>query len=69
MDVNDNSPVFSKSSYSVDVSEDAAEGSRVLEVHLGYRRSEMCFASKSKWHLNVYYFVNNETVFMSRCQL
>lgn len=32
LDVNDNSPVFSSSSYSVDVSEDAAEGSRVLEV-------------------------------------
>lgn len=32
LDVNDNNPVFSKSSYSVDVSEDAAEGSRVLEV-------------------------------------
>ncbi|XP_062289145.1 protocadherin-16-like [Scomber scombrus] len=32
LDVNDNSPVFSSSSYSVDVSEDAAEGSQVLEV-------------------------------------
>ncbi|XP_041807874.1 protocadherin-16-like [Chelmon rostratus] len=32
LDVNDNSPVFSKSSYSVEVSEDAAEGSQVLEV-------------------------------------
>lgn len=32
LDVNDNSPVFSSSSYSVDVSEDAAEGSYVLEV-------------------------------------
>ncbi|XP_073335504.1 protocadherin-16 [Pagrus major] len=32
LDVNDNSPVFSKSSYTVDVSEDAAEGSKVLEV-------------------------------------
>lgn len=42
MDVNDNSPVFSKSSYTVDVSEDAAEGSRVLEVCLGHRRSEKC---------------------------
>lgn len=31
-DVNDNSPVFSRSSYSVDVSEDAPEGDRVLEV-------------------------------------
>lgn len=69
MDVNDNSPVFSKSSYSVDVSEDAAEGSRVLEVHLGYRRSEMCSVYISKWHLSVYYIVNNESVFMSRCQL
>ncbi|XP_069002409.1 protocadherin-16 [Embiotoca jacksoni] len=32
LDVNDNSPVFTKSSYSVEVSEDAAEGSLVLEV-------------------------------------
>ncbi|XP_068600399.1 protocadherin-16 [Brachionichthys hirsutus] len=32
LDVNDNSPVFSKSSYSVEVSEDAAEGSHVLQV-------------------------------------
>ncbi|KAL7390426.1 hypothetical protein ABVT39_020943 [Epinephelus coioides] len=32
LDVNDNSPVFSRSSYSVEVSEDAAEGSKVLEV-------------------------------------
>uniref|UniRef100_A0A7N9AP93 Protocadherin-16 n=1 Tax=Mastacembelus armatus TaxID=205130 RepID=A0A7N9AP93_9TELE len=32
LDVNDNSPVFSKSSYSVEVSEDAAEGTQVLEV-------------------------------------
>lgn len=40
MDVNDNSPVFRKSSYSVEVSEDAAEGSRVLEVKVpGSRRS------------------------------
>lgn len=31
-DVNDNSPVFSRSSYAVEVSEDAAEGSQVLEV-------------------------------------
>lgn len=38
MDVNDNSPIFSKSSYSVDVSEDAAEGSRVLEVHSEYKK-------------------------------
>lgn len=53
MDVNDNSPVFTKSSYSVDVLEDAAEGSRVLEVHLGYRESEMCFVHTSKWHLSV----------------
>lgn len=40
MDVNDNSPVFSKSSYSVEVSEDAAEGYQVLEVKVpGSRRS------------------------------
>ncbi|KAM9332564.1 protocadherin-16 [Pholidichthys leucotaenia] len=32
LDVNDNSPVFSKSGYSVEVSEDAAEGTRVLVV-------------------------------------
>lgn len=32
MDVNDNSPVFSKNSYSTEVSEDAAEGTKVLEV-------------------------------------
>lgn len=32
MDVNDNNPVFSRSSYSVEVSEDAAEGFKVLEV-------------------------------------
>lgn len=32
LDVNDNSPVFSKASYSVDVSEDAKEGTKVLEV-------------------------------------
>ncbi|XP_045895802.1 protocadherin-16 [Micropterus dolomieu] len=32
LDVNDNSPVFSRSSYSVEVSEDAAEGFQVLEV-------------------------------------
>ncbi|CAN9501862.1 unnamed protein product [Ophioblennius macclurei] len=32
LDVNDNSPVFSKSTYSVEVSEDIVEGSQVLEV-------------------------------------
>ncbi|XP_029029135.1 protocadherin-16-like [Betta splendens] len=32
VDVNDNTPVFSKSSYSVDVSEDAREGQKVLQV-------------------------------------
>lgn len=32
LDVNDNSPVFSKSSYSVDMSEDAVEGSQVLQA-------------------------------------
>lgn len=32
MDVNDNSPIFSKSSYSTEVSEDAGEGTKVLEV-------------------------------------
>ncbi|XP_047462295.1 LOW QUALITY PROTEIN: protocadherin-16-like [Mugil cephalus] len=32
MDVNDNSPVFRKSSYMVEVSEDAEQGSQVLEV-------------------------------------
>ncbi|XP_028277727.1 protocadherin-16 [Parambassis ranga] len=32
LDVNDNSPVFSKNSYSVEVSEDAAEGYQILEV-------------------------------------
>ncbi|XP_029303816.1 protocadherin-16 [Cottoperca gobio] len=32
LDVNDNSPIFSRSSYSVEVSEDAAEGSKILEV-------------------------------------
>ncbi|KAM8897984.1 protocadherin-16 [Spinachia spinachia] len=32
LDVNDNSPVFSRSSYSVEVSEGAAEGSKVLAV-------------------------------------
>lgn len=33
LDVNDNSPVFSKSSYSVEVSEDAREGTQVLQVN------------------------------------
>lgn len=32
LDVNDNSPVFSSSSYSVDITEAANEGSQVLEV-------------------------------------
>uniref|UniRef100_A0AAX7SGL1 Protocadherin-16 n=1 Tax=Astatotilapia calliptera TaxID=8154 RepID=A0AAX7SGL1_ASTCA len=32
LDVNDNNPVFSKSSYSVEISEDAIEGAQVLEV-------------------------------------
>ncbi|XP_035034564.2 protocadherin-16 [Hippoglossus stenolepis] len=32
LDVNDNSPVFGRTSYSVEVSEDAAEGTHVLEV-------------------------------------
>ncbi len=32
LDLNDNSPVFPRSSYSFDVSEDASEGSLVLEV-------------------------------------
>ena len=32
LDVNDNSPVFIRSSYTVEVSEDAAEGTEVLEV-------------------------------------
>lgn len=46
LDVNDNSPVFSKSSYSVEVSEDAAEGTQVLKVnkkdHLDCQRIRMC---------------------------
>lgn len=32
LDVNDNNPVFSMKSYSVEVSEDAAEGTQVLKV-------------------------------------
>lgn len=32
LDVNDNNPVFTKNSYTVEVSEDAAEGTKVLEV-------------------------------------
>ncbi|KAM6907301.1 protocadherin-16 [Xenentodon cancila] len=32
LDVNDNTPVFSRSSYTVEVSEDVAEGTQVLEV-------------------------------------
>lgn len=32
LDVNDNSPVFTRVSYSAEVSEDAKEGSQVLEV-------------------------------------
>uniref|UniRef100_A0A4W5K4E9 Cadherin domain-containing protein n=1 Tax=Hucho hucho TaxID=62062 RepID=A0A4W5K4E9_9TELE len=32
LDVNDNSPAFSSSSYTIDVSEDAAQGTPVLEV-------------------------------------
>uniref|UniRef100_A0AAZ3SHU6 Protocadherin-16 n=1 Tax=Oncorhynchus tshawytscha TaxID=74940 RepID=A0AAZ3SHU6_ONCTS len=32
LDVNDNSPAFSSSSYTIDVSEDAAQGTTVLEV-------------------------------------
>ncbi|XP_053703387.1 protocadherin-16-like isoform X1 [Synchiropus splendidus] len=32
LDVNDHSPLFDRSSYTVDVSEDAAEGTRVLQV-------------------------------------
>lgn len=32
LDVNDNSPVFSLKSYSVEVSEDAPEGTQVLKV-------------------------------------
>uniref|UniRef100_UPI0037E8DF2B protocadherin-16 n=1 Tax=Semicossyphus pulcher TaxID=241346 RepID=UPI0037E8DF2B len=32
LDVNDNSPVFNKGSYSAEVSEDAAEGTQILEV-------------------------------------
>lgn len=46
LDVNDNSPVFSKSSYSVEVSEDAAEGTQVLKVnindHVDCQRIIMC---------------------------
>lgn len=48
VDVNDNSPIFSKSSYFVDVAEDVAEGSRVLEVHSDYRGTKMCFVYTSK---------------------
>lgn len=32
LDVNDNSPVFKRNSYNVEVSEDAAEGFQVLQV-------------------------------------
>lgn len=42
LDVNDNSPVFSKSSYTVEVSEDAAEGYKVLEVS-GNGTHNTCF--------------------------
>ncbi len=46
LDVNDNSPVFSRSSYSVEVSEDAAEGTQVLEVsrnrNLDEQRIRVC---------------------------
>lgn len=42
LDVNDNSPVFSKSSYSVEVSEDAAEGSKVLQVNLDNQKNRIC---------------------------
>uniref|UniRef100_A0A8C5GTZ0 Protocadherin-16 n=1 Tax=Gouania willdenowi TaxID=441366 RepID=A0A8C5GTZ0_GOUWI len=41
LDVNDNSPVFSRSSYSVEVSEDAAEGYQVLEVSATDADSEL----------------------------
>lgn len=45
MDVNDNSPVFSRSSYAVEVSEDAAEGSQVLEVKVPGSRGSGISAS------------------------
>lgn len=32
LDINDNSPVFSRNSYAVEVSEDAAEGYQVLQA-------------------------------------
>ena len=40
LDVNDNSPVFSKSSYTVEVSENTAEGSQVLEASKNGRDSK-----------------------------
>lgn len=46
LDVNDNSPVFSKSSYTVEVSEDAAEGYKVLEVS-GNGTHNTCFVNIS----------------------
>ncbi|XP_023258330.1 protocadherin-16-like [Seriola lalandi dorsalis] len=53
LDVNDNNPVFSRSSYSVEVSEDAAEGTQVLEVS----------ATDADEDLNgkVLYFLSRET--------
>uniref|UniRef100_A0A3Q3JL15 Protocadherin-16 n=1 Tax=Monopterus albus TaxID=43700 RepID=A0A3Q3JL15_MONAL len=52
LDVNDNTPVFSKSSYTVEVSEDAAEGTQVLQVS----------ATDADDHLNgkVLYFLSRD---------
>ncbi|XP_029375177.1 protocadherin-16 [Echeneis naucrates] len=53
LDINDNSPVFGRSSYSVEVSEDASEGTLVLEVS----------ATDADEDLNgkVLYFLSRET--------
>lgn len=76
LDVNDNSPVFSKSSYSVEVSEDAAEGSKVLQVNLDNQKNRICAFFDPLIYFSLHYDkphyslrINNNIFSMSRCQL
>lgn len=63
LDVNDNSPVFSKSSYSVDMSEDAVEGSQVVEAsahsNLDDQESE-CVPFLKYLHTSILFFKSRD---------
>jgi len=55
LDVNDNSPVFNRSSYAVEVSEDAAEGTKVLGVS---RNGNLDHALLKKIYIYIYIYTH-----------